>query len=306
MLEKDMKFSLLRDFLAVAERGSLRAAARHLGAAQPSISRSIQELEAQLGAVLFERSAKGVHLTPMGEVFQRRARIIFTELRRAQEELDQMRGEGHGRATFGLSTVPQLALLPGALRPFRQRYPDVRLDLIDTVYPGIEARLKDGTVDCYFGPVPGGVDAALSVELMFDNTRVIVGRKGNPFSQATSLGELVGAEWIATTITHKAEEELEPLFTQRGLPPPRVVMEAHSALTYVTLLAYSDLLMMVPIQWAQAPLFRDVLQTIPLRETLAAPAICLVQRNGLPLTPAAEYFCDMMRRAAHHHLSHPG
>ena len=61
-----MKFSAVRDFLAVAERGSLRAAARQLNGSQPAISRSIQELERELGVVLFERSPSGVQLTPMG------------------------------------------------------------------------------------------------------------------------------------------------------------------------------------------------------------------------------------------------
>ena len=50
-----MKFSAVRDLLAVAERGSLRAASRLLGNSQPAISRSIQELEKELGVVLFER-----------------------------------------------------------------------------------------------------------------------------------------------------------------------------------------------------------------------------------------------------------
>ena len=71
-----MKLSALRDFLAVAERGSLRAAARHVSGSQPAMSRSIQELERELGVVLFERSPNGVQLTPMGLVFLRRASTV--------------------------------------------------------------------------------------------------------------------------------------------------------------------------------------------------------------------------------------
>ncbi|HTP81621.1 MAG TPA: LysR family transcriptional regulator, partial [Alphaproteobacteria bacterium] len=59
-----MKLSQVRDVVAVAERGSLRAAARHLGAAQPALSRSIHELERELGVPLFERRARGMVLTP--------------------------------------------------------------------------------------------------------------------------------------------------------------------------------------------------------------------------------------------------
>jgi LysR family transcriptional regulator of abg operon len=291
-----MKFNALRDFLAVAERGSLRAAARHLDSAQPAISRSIQELEKELGVVLFERRATGVVLTPMGRTFHRRAVAVFEELRRAREEIEQLQGAVHGRLRVALSSVGHIALLPHALRPFRQRYPGVTLDLIDAVYPRIEAGLRDGSVDFYVGPAPADTPSDLLVEKLCDNTRIIVGRKGHPLAGATSLRDLADAEWITTSITHKAEEELGPLFAQNGLRPPRLVVQAHSTLTFLTAMASSDLLMMLPVQWTQSPLLRDAVQRIHVREALPAPPVCLVRRAGLPMTPAAEYFGDMVRR----------
>jgi LysR family transcriptional regulator, regulator of abg operon len=77
-------------------------------------------------------------------------------------------------------------------------------------------------------------------------------------------------------------------------------MQAHASLTYVIALANSDLLMMLPVQWTSFLPMRDMVQAIEVREVLPAPAICLVKRNGLPLTPAAEFFCDVMRRAVLH------
>lgn len=67
-----MKLHHLRNVVAVVERGSLRAGARHLGLAQPAVSRSIKELEQELGLVLFERNKFGMTLTRAGEVFVRR------------------------------------------------------------------------------------------------------------------------------------------------------------------------------------------------------------------------------------------
>ena len=66
-----MKLNQLRNIMAIAERGSLRGAARHLGLAQPALSRSLQELERELGVQLFERRARGMMLTPMGEALVR-------------------------------------------------------------------------------------------------------------------------------------------------------------------------------------------------------------------------------------------
>ena len=290
----------MNDFLAVAERGSLRAAARHLGAPQPSVTRSIHELERELGVVLFQRGAKGVQLTPMGNVFLRRANAVRAELQRAQEELDQLRGESHGHVSVALSSVPHFALLPNALRPFRQKYPNVQLDVVDAVFPTVETRLMAGALDCYIGPVAQDVGGEFLYERLFDNTRVIVARHGHPLAASTCLFELADAEWLTTSITYKAEEELGPLFAEHGLPPPRLVMQAHSSLTFLVALAYSDLLSMLPVQWTRSPLLRGVLQPIAVREVLPAPPICIVRRTGLPLTPAAEYFCDMMRRASEH------
>jgi DNA-binding transcriptional LysR family regulator len=293
-----MKLHALRDFLAVAERGGLRAAARHLGLPQPALTRSIQELEKELGVSLFERGAKGVRLTPMGAVFLRRANAVRSELQKAKEEIDQLRGQAHGTVTLCLSSVPHLALLPSALRAFRTRFPEVELHVIDAVFPNVEAALLEGRVDFYVGPMPPRLPAELQGEKLFDNTRVIMGRKGHPLAQARSLRELAEAEWITTSITYKAEEELGPLFAEHGLPPPRLVMQAQSSLTFLVSMVYSDLLMMVPVQWVQFPLWRDVLQPIRVRELLPAPPIGIVQRAALPLTPAAEYFCDMVRRAS--------
>ena len=295
-----MKFTAVRDFLAVAERGSLRAAARQLNASQPAISRNIQELERELGVVLFERSPSGVQLTPMGSVFLRRASAVRNELRLAQEELDQLRGETHGRLVVALSSAPHIALLPHALRTFRERYPQVTIEIRDATYPSVETDLKESRVDCYIGPDPGDLAPDLKREILFENTRKIFARKGHPLVHATSLRELVNAEWITTSVTHIAEADLGPLFAAHGLPAPKLVMQAHSSLTYVIALANSDLLMMLPVQWTSFLPMRDMVQAIEVREVLAAPAICLVKRNGLPLTPAAEFFCDVMRRAVLH------
>lgn len=292
-----MKLHQLRDFIAVAERGSIRAASRQIGIAQPALTRSIHELERQLGVDLFERQARGTSLTPMGEVLMRRASVIQGELRRAQEEIEQLRGMARGRVSVCLSSVPHIALLPGALKPFRQRYPEVELDLFDGVFQRVESDLREGRLDCYIGPPPRQLPAGFAQEKLFDNIRMIVGRKDHPLAGACSLSELAAAQWISTSVTLRAEEELGPLFASHGLPPPRLAMQAHSSLSYITALAYSDLLAMLPIQWSRFPLTREALQQIHVREPLPGPAICIIRRAALPLTPAAEYFCDMIRRA---------
>ena len=75
-----MKLNHLRDVVAVADRGGLRAAARHLNLAQPALTRSLGEIERELDASLFERGARGTTLTATGQAFVARARSILNEV----------------------------------------------------------------------------------------------------------------------------------------------------------------------------------------------------------------------------------
>jgi len=296
-----MKLIQLRNLLAIAEQGSIRAAARHLGVAQSALTRSMQELEQELDVSLFDREAKGISLTPTGQRFLTRAQTIQSEVRRAQEEIEQLRGSATGSIYVGLSTVAQIALFPYAIKAFRARYPDVVLNIREGLFPTIEPLLKSGTLDCYVGPFLTPAPASeLMVEKLIDNSRVILCRKGHPLANARSLSELGDAEWITTSVTYKPEEELGPLFAQYGLPKPRLVLRAHSALMFVTSLATSDLLAALPVQFTKLSMTGTELQVIKIKEPLPEPPICLVRRTGLLPTPAVEYFCDMIRRAGVH------
>ncbi|HVV92191.1 MAG TPA: LysR substrate-binding domain-containing protein [Hyphomicrobiales bacterium] len=292
-----MKLNQFRNIIAIAERGSLRAAARHLGLAQPALSRSVQELEHELGVQLFERRARGTALTPIGEALVRRAENVMTEVRRAREEVEQLRGGTSGTVAAAMSIVPHLTILPRVLRPFHARYPKAELHLIEGLYPTVEAGLQDGSIDFYVGPPPErDFAASLVQEKLFDNQRNIFCRKGHPLAGARTLADLAGAEWLTTSITYSAEAELRDLFVRHRLPMPRLALRSQSALTMLVSLANSDFLAMVPRQWAEFPLTADALVKIEINEPLPAPPIVIIRRAGLPLTPAAEYFCDLVRR----------
>lgn len=292
-----MKLNQLRDVIAIAKRGSLRAAARDLTLSQPALTRSVHELERELGGPLFERRARGMRLTPMGETFVRRATAILSDVRRAQEEAAQVQGGTGGKVVVSLSFAAHVALLPKALPAFRKRYPQVQLHISAGLLPEIEARLSDGSVDFYVGPQQEQAPSSeLVEEKLFDNTRVIVGRIGHPLQKARSLRDLVEAEWATTSVTLKADEELGELFEQHKLPAPRLVLQSQSVLTLVVALTNSDLLAMLPEQWMEFPPFADHLSALRVKEIFRAPSIVAVRRRELPLTPAAEFLLDLLRR----------
>ena len=88
------------------------------------------------------------------------------------------------------------------------------------------------------------------------------------------------------------------LFCKHRLGTPSVVLQSQSALSWLVALASTDLLALLPVQWAQFAPTRDALTRMVLKEQLPAPSIVMIRRQGLPLTPAAEFFCDLMLRYA--------
>lgn len=297
-----VKLHHIRDVVAVAERGSLRSASRHLNLAQSAITRSIRELEQELGATLFERRAKGAVLTTVGEAFVRRAKGIQLDIQRARDEVEQMKGSAAGGVAVGLSTAAHIALLPRVVEPFRRRYADVKLRVSEAPFPIAEAGLQDGTLDFYIGPfAEKSAPVELVAERLFDNRRIIVARRGHPLSFASSLADLAEANWIASSVTSDSEAEFYPLFERHGLPKPRIVAQADSALSGIALCASSNLLVILPQQWTEFLASTEVVQQIRIKEILPAPPIYSVRRARLPLTPAAEHLLDLFRRAALNH-----
>ena len=111
-----------------------------------------------------------------------------------------------------------------------------------------------------------------------------------------SIHELADASWATTSITRLADNELGALFSKHGLPPPRLVAQTQSALSLVMTLVYSDMLAMLPVQFLQFALAKDAITSIPVQEHVPAPTMALVRRAGLSLTPAAEYFVELLRK----------
>ncbi len=294
-----MKLNHLRNVVAIVERGSLRAAAKHLGLAQPAMSRSIRELEQELGVVLFERTKFGMTPTPAGEIFLRRARSVQADLQRGLDEIAQFKGNNVGRMTVAFSTAGLIVMLPKILRPFRRRFPKVRVKVLESSMPAIEADLRDGLVDMYYGPVPQDfADSSLIIEHLFDNPRIVVGRPGHPLRSATSLHELAAESWVASHMTMSTDGEVTAIFEAAGLPLPHIVMEAGSGMSLISIIKSSDLLAPLSAQWLDFLDESGVLERFPIKDIPNAPPICSVRRGAMPLTPAAEYWNDLAGRFA--------
>jgi len=278
-----MKLNQLRDFIAVATHGSLRGAARELDIAQPSLTKSIQALEVELGAPLFLR-----------------AEMVMQELRRAKDEVNQLISGGTGEVSFGISSAPTLLFLSRVLKDFRRQFPEAKLRIANGIFPVIIPEMKEGRLDFAVGPEPDEkLGDEFAVEVLFENSRVPVCRRGHSLANAHSLAELTSAPWLVTSTARHPLPAFQQIFTERNLAPPRNVTLCEASLALVELLVHSDMICWLPRQWPDSPILSPWLTAIPVQDDeVKGPNICLVTRRNLPLTPAAENLATHMRRAS--------
>ncbi len=138
----------LRYFLAVADTLHFGQAAERLGMSQPPLSQQIRQLEDLIGARLFVRSHRRVQLTPAGELLQERARAIVQQVETAVDEVQRAQRGEQGELRIGLTRATPLSpQIPRSILQYRQRYPQVRLQLSEmNTLQQIDA-LLDGSLD---------------------------------------------------------------------------------------------------------------------------------------------------------------
>ena len=121
---------LVRSFLAVLDAGSLMGAARALHANQPTLSRHVAELEAQLGAPLFERTGRGVQPTPTALAIAEAARHMQQGAEAMARTLAGRRDLTTGTVRITTSMVAATYLLPPVLAELHRREPGIQLELV--------------------------------------------------------------------------------------------------------------------------------------------------------------------------------
>jgi len=295
-----MRLNHIRDFMAVVEAGSLRAAARSLALSQPALTKSLRQLETELGAVLLTRGVRGARPTEIGRAFLARARAVTVELQRAREEVDQLRGGRTGRLAIGSAPGPALGLLPAALPRLRERWREAAISIQDVSPAEVLPALREGRLDFALSVPIGPLSTPgpeCTVESLYRNAARIIARRGHPLAAATSLAGLAGAEWVRTGGTDNTSM-LPAAFRVAGIEPPHYRIECRSFFALAEIVAASDLLAVVPWQLAAREAAGGRIVELPLGDTLPAREICLFRRADLPLTPIARECAEILRSLA--------
>lgn len=137
-------------FLAVGETLNFRKAAEQLGIAQPALSRSIKDLEHQLGFALFERSTRRVALTPAGEVLYRESADAMQRLSRATIHAERVAQGLSGTVSVGYSTFAATGPMSDIIIEFRKHHPQAQVGLRLLASSEQAAAFDEGTLDLGF------------------------------------------------------------------------------------------------------------------------------------------------------------
>ncbi|MDB6000481.1 MAG: LysR family transcriptional regulator [Rhizobacter sp.] len=294
-----MREAHLRDFIAVVETGSVRAAARRLELTQGAVSKNLTALEREYGVPLLVRSTRGVELTDFGRILLRRARLADTELRKAVEEIAAHSGDQRGVINVGLSSTAEALLAAPAIERFRQQRPDTMVCLQGGMALTMVSMLREGKLDFAVAPAsPASVGSDLHAERLLSTDLVVIARDSHPAAQATSLEELVGYEWIVgTRLEDKSEPSIVSVFREAELPLPVFSVQRDSFSALIYLLLQTDQLA-IATQPSVLPFCRcGMLTIVPLQLQLPSPAQYLLTSANRPLTPNATLLAAEFRRA---------
>lgn len=193
----DLDTRLLRAFVTVAEELNFTRAAERLTLAQQALSAQVRQLEARVGARLFERTTRKVELTADGERLLPHARAVLEALDAGFAELEAARREAGSVLRIGLSATAMVPLTGETMRRFSERHPEVRLVVTNAGLDRPAAGLHEGLVDVAFVRRPFR-DDGLSMVTLLTEGRFAVLPKDHPLAGRDHVRpeDLVDEPWI--------------------------------------------------------------------------------------------------------------
>lgn len=159
-----MELRHLRYFIVLADELHFGRAAKRLNISQPPLTVNIKQLEASLGVTLFERSSRGVRLTPAGEAFRKSASQVLAQVSAASQQAKDVAIGVTSRVRVGFVGSMLFRGLPERLEKFQRLYPHVQVELTEINSSQQLDALTKGTIDLGFvhtDRITGGLEHAL-------------------------------------------------------------------------------------------------------------------------------------------------
>ena len=291
----------LRDieyFAVMAQHGSVRKASEALDLSPGAMSKSLHRLETAVQAKLFDRTPKGVELTPVGSALLARVhrlRLSFEDIAREAADLGQGRS-GHLRVGASPADCEDLPTVCNALLNEAQRLTfEITVSDTDVIVP----LLVNGKLDLVFNVVPASPYPGLEQEPLFDDEYVAYASADHKLARMrhVSLADLAPEAWVVSTANHRPKQILVRVFEESGLPAPRFAVETRSIRMRIQMIAGSRLLGFGPKRSVQKAAARFRLKVLPVRELTWPRPVGVMYRKDAYLLPAARRLIELFKSA---------
>ncbi|RJO73758.1 LysR family transcriptional regulator [Nocardia panacis] len=297
LLDGRLKLRHLNLVTAIADCGSIVAAAETLFITQPVVSRGLRELEEILGVDLFERGPRGVTPTESGAVFLEHARAVLGQLRLAQRRLEQLARADIGAVTVGTHLAGSNILLPHAISAAKREHPGLTVIVRESTPDLLHAALLAGECDLIVGRLSATAPVGIVGHVLYREPIRLVARVGHPVHEleAPDLRRLAEFPWVFPVEQTELRAELEALFIRENLAIPADRVECTSLPTLRELLLTGDFLAALPMLIAERD-ERLRLVEFPLPSIRRAVGVSVPAERSP--TPAAAALFEQLRAHA--------
>ncbi len=232
----------LRLALRIAETGKLQSAASDVAMSQPAASRMLSEIEAHIGAPLFERHPKGMEPTAIGHTVLRHARQILRGFDSLESEVSQVISGRAGAVRIGSVTGPAIEMVVPAIRSVKAGSPDVEFTVEVAPSTTLMRGLEEGVFDFIIARPPPQYNSRLY--RLYPARREVVSLmvcRDHPMAGRTNvrLNELTGFEWVIQERGTPIRTAVEGAFHAHGVAMPPQVTNTSSLLVALALLENS-------------------------------------------------------------------
>lgn len=235
-----LKPSHLKLLLRIAETGKLQLAADQMAISQPAASRILADVEADIGAPIFERLPRGMTPTEIGRSFLRRVGMILTEFEGLEQELGMIQSGQSGRVRIGAVTGPAVGYVVPAIRHIRKQSPDIDVTIHVAPSADLIRGLEERHFDFIIARPPSGYDTTdLEVNPARTERVVLLVNDRHPLAgqPACALSDLRQYEWVMQERGAPIRQAVENVFRVSDLPLPDQVSNSSSLLVALTMLA---------------------------------------------------------------------
>ena len=281
-----------RYFLAVAETGSVRAASRSLNVAASAISRQLIQLEDVLAITLFDRSGRGLALSPAGEILLRGLRAATQGHENTLDELSALKGLKRGLLRLATVESVSVSILPDLLLDFAQRFPGIEVDVTVAGSDAVTELVRDHLADVGFTFNPTSLDG-LEVAASQDLHLGAIMSPDHPLAKSVQLplAECLAypVAWPSRGLSLRAI--LDTLPPARGVRP---AFECNSLRLMASLARRGSCIAFQTTIGIEQELRAEALVFIPLADRrLPLDKLKVVRRHGLRGRPAVDAFLGL-------------